>query len=205
MGSPVKRNNLSSRGLLRPKYCDLRDVDAIDHVGVRRGRAGLPTLACLMTMSYLRPLAQRLSLRILSVTRVASHLPRYNARAFGTSNARHIEPNQQFEAVAKALRGSKAWDAIASNPELQRTVIETMQVLKDEGAARALFSSSVSLTTIRRSRPRKTVRILLAEEREGSGPDEEACDSDTRRRPRRCNPEGMMFISRNCRDQADHS
>lgn len=87
-------------------------------------------------MSSLRVLSIRhlLSARSLSASTHAVLLPR-QVRWISVSQIRaaEIPDKSQLDTVAQALQGSKAWNAISKNPEIQQLFVETAQVLKEEG------------------------------------------------------------------------
>ena len=88
-------------------------------------------------MSFIRVFSTRqLRIKPTDISRLSISPSKYyvRPRTFTSTHARGLDnPPQLSESVVNAVRGTKAWDALEQNLELQQVFLETLQVLKDEG------------------------------------------------------------------------
>lgn len=110
-------------------------------------------------MSCIRVLSLRqLPTQTVVVSRHSPSPPKHHAatRNFTSTRIRAFNPPQLPESVVKAVRNTKAWNAIGQNPELQQIFLETLQVLKDEGTS-YFYLGCMGTSQVFRCRPSQTI------------------------------------------------
>lgn len=93
---------------------------------------------------------RQLLTRAAAATRLSFALPKYKTRLFTNTHVRAFavptEPASPFnvpEEVVKALKDSPVFATLSSNTELQGLLLETYQVLKDEGMSHYSFHTDL--------------------------------------------------------------